>query len=157
MIYSRLLKIVTALALSLALVTPSQAALSPEDETSIRDVKRETRELIKSIKSYSAEQRDQAIQEIEVAILRLDSRIDELQGRIDEQWDGMTGEARQKARASLDALRQQRMELGAWYRELKGSSASAWADIRKGFSKAYRDINRAWEEALNEFGDSDQS
>jgi TolA-binding protein len=152
-----MLTIAASLALALAFAVPSQAALSPGDKTTIKDVKRETRELIKSIKSYSAEQRDQAIQEIEVAIVRLDHRIDALQNRIEEQWDGMTAEAREKARASLDDLRQQRKELAAWYSDLENSSASAWADIRKGFSKAYRNINRAWEKALNDFGDSETS
>jgi TolA-binding protein len=157
MIFRNLLTIAASLALALAVAVPSQAALSPEDKTSIKDVKRETRELIKSIRSYSAEQRDQAIQEIEVAIVRLDQRIDALQNRIDSQWGGMTEEAREKARSSLDGLQQQRQELAGWYDDLKNSSANAWADIRKGFSKAYRNINNAWERALNEFGDSEAS
>jgi len=150
-------KFVYAIALSLALAAPSQAALSPEDKTSIKEVKQETRELIKSIMSYSADQRDAAIQEIEIAIIKLDNRIASLETRIDNQWDGMTAPAREKARSSLDALQQQRKELADWYTELKGSSASAWSDIRNGFSKAYKDINKAWEKALNEFGDSDKS
>lgn len=157
MIFRNMLTIAASLALALAVAVPSQAALSPEDKTSIKDVKRETRELIKAIESYSAEQRDQAIQEIEVAIVRLDHRIDALQNRIDDQWEGMTAEAREKARSSLDDLQQQRKELAAWYSDLKNSSASAWADIRKGFSKAYRSINKAWEKALNEFADSETS
>lgn len=157
MIYRNMKKFITAIALSLSLAAPSQGALSPEDRTTIKEVKQETRELIKSIKSYSADQRDAAIQEIEIAIVRLDGRIDSLETRIETQWDEMTEPAREKARSSLDALQQQRKELAGWYGELKGSSASAWTDIRRGFSKAYQDINKAWEKALNEFSDSDQS
>ena len=157
MIYRYMTRFFSASVVSLALIAPSPAALSPKDETTIKDVKQETRELVKSIKSYSADQRDEAIQEIEIAILRLDNRIDELQGRIDQRWDNMTTEARRRVRSSLDALQQQRRELSDWYDELKSSSASAWVDIRNGFSSAYRDINKAWEEALNELGDSDNS
>ena len=89
MIFRNMLTIAASLALALAVAVPSQAALSPEDKTSIKDVKRETRELIKAIESYSAEQRDQAIQEIEIAVARLDQRIESLQSRIDNQWDDM--------------------------------------------------------------------
>lgn len=157
MIHRNLKNFIYTLTLSLALAAPSQAALSPEDKTSIKEVKQETRELIKSIKSYSADQRDAAIQEIEIAIVKLDNRIESLENRIDSQWDSMTQPAREKARASLDALQQQRRELTTWYADLKDSSADAWANIRNGFSEVYRDINKAWEKALNEFGDSDNS
>ncbi len=151
MITRAMMKAITALALSLALVLPSQAALSPDDEASIKQVKQETRDLLQSIKSYGAAQRDEAIQEIEIAIVRLDNRIDALQSRIDNEWDDMTAPARKQARESLEALQQQRVEVAEWYGQLKGSSAEAWSEIRRGFSKAYSDINQAWEKALNEF------
>jgi len=148
-------KITTAIVISLAIAAPSQAALSPGDKTSIKEVKQETRQLIESIKSYSADQRDQAIQEIEIAIARLDQRIESLQARVDSQWDEMAAPARKQARASLRTLRKQRIELAEWYGNLKGSSAGAWNEIKRGFSKAYGDINKAWEKALNEFGSAE--
>ena len=151
MIYRAITKAAAAMALSVALALPSQAALSPGDEASIKQVKQETRDLLQSIKSYSAAQRDEAIQEIEIAIIRLDNRIESLQSRIDNGWDDMTAPARKQARDSLDTLQQQRIELAEWYGHLKGSSTEAWAEIRRGFSKAYSDINKAWEKALNEF------
>lgn len=151
MIYRAMMKAITVLALSLALAVPSQAALSPGDEASIKQVKQETRDLLQSIKSYGAAQRDEAIQEIEIAIVRLDNRVDSLQSRIDNEWDDMTAPARKQARESLDTLQQQRVELAEWYGQLKGSSAAAWDEIRRGFSRAYSDINQAWEKALNEF------
>lgn len=157
MMYRAIMAAAAAAVLSITLALPSQAALSPEDKTSIKDVKQETRDLIESIQSYSVDQRDQAIQEIEVAIASLDQRIDALQKRVDRQWSGMTAEARENARSSLDALQRQRQELAQWYAELQESSASAWSDIRKGFSKAYRNINKAWEKALNDFADTGTS
>ena len=143
-----------AMPLILAFGAPAAAALSPADETSIEDVRKESRQLMSALKSYTAEQRDQAIQEVEIAIIRLDNRIDELQSRVDRQWDGMTQAARTEARKNLRALQKQRIELAEWYGNLKGSSSSAWGEIKQGFSDAYRDLARAWEEALNEFGSS---
>jgi len=150
MIHRALPKAVTALLLSLALALPSQASLSPGDKASIAQVKQETRDLLQSIKSYSAAQRDEAIQEIEIAIVRLDNRIESLQNRIDNEWDRMAAPARMQARESLRSLQRQRIELAEWYGNLKGSSAAAWSKIRRGFSKAYSDINKAWEKALNQ-------
>ena len=149
----KLRNLVRALALSLAVfaMTPASAALSPEDETTIKDVRKETSDLLHSIQSYTAEQRDEALQEIEIAVLRLDNRIDALQAGLDERWDSMTRPARQQARETLKALQRQRIELAEWYGNLKGSSASAWKEIRQGFSRAYQDINKAWEKALQDF------
>lgn len=139
------------LILPLLASTPAQAALTAEDEASIEQVRKETADLMKSVKSYGAAQRDEAIQEIEIAIIKLDNRIDALQERIDARWDSMTGAARQDARASLKALQKQRVELARWYGNLETSSASAWDDIKRGFSRAYSDINKAWAKAIDEF------
>ena len=147
---------ILALALSLALLSagPVSAALEPGDEASIEEVREETRDLLQTLKSYTAEQRDEAIQEIEIAVIKLDNRIDALQSRLDERWDSMTRPAREQARETLKALQRQRVELAEWYGNLKGSSSSAWSEIRKGFSKAYRDINKAWEKALQELDET---
>lgn len=134
---------------------PANAALTPEDKTSIKEVKKETADLMKTIKSYSADQRDKAIQEVEIAIVRLDQRIDSLQTRIDKQWDDMTQPAREQTRESLDALQKQRVNLAEAYGRLQSSSSGAWNDIKRGFSNAYGELNKAWENALKEFGDSD--
>ena len=142
-----------AVPLLLAGMSAAHAELSPEDKASIKEVKKETSELMRTLKSYGAAQRDEAIQDIEIAILRLDNRIDDLQARIDNEWDDMTQPAREQTRASLRALQKQRVTLAEWYGNLKGSSSSAWDEIKRGFSKAYGDINKAWERALNEFGD----
>lgn len=131
---------------------PASAALTPEDKTSIKEVKKETADLLKTIKSYSADQRDKAIQEVEIAIVRVDQRIDSLQTRIDEEWDDMTRPAREQTRQSLNALQKQRVKMAEAYGRLQSSSSGAWNDIKRGFSKAYNDLNKAWENALKEFG-----
>jgi TolA-binding protein len=147
---------VLALTLPLMLVgtTSLRAALSPDDKATIAEVKQETTDLLQTIKSYSAAQRDEAVQEIEIAILRVDGRIASLEARIDNQWDEMTQPAREQARARMRTLQQQRIKLAQWYGSLKNSSANAWEDIKSGFSKAYDNVNKAWEKALDEFSDN---
>lgn len=126
-------------------------AETPADKTSIKEVKQETQELIQALKAYSADQRDAAIQKSKAALDNLDKRIDALETRIDNNWDKMNKTAREKARASLKSLRQQRVQLAEWYGSFKNSSDGAWEQMKKGFSNAYSAINDAWEKAEKEF------
>jgi hypothetical protein len=81
---------------------------------------------------------------------------DALESRVDNEWDQMTQTAREKARANLKTLRQQRNELAEWYGSFKNSSAGAWEQMKKGFSDAYQAMSDAWEKAQSEF-DSDNN
>jgi phage shock protein A len=107
--------------------------------------------LINTIQQYTVDQRDQAVKEAEQALKKLDGRIDELESRVDNNWDKMNQAARQKTRANLKALRQQRNELADWYGSFKNSSADAWEQMKKGFSDAYQAISDSWEKAKGEY------
>ena len=137
-----------------ALLHPAIHAQSGGDTATAQDVKKETQELISTLGKYTAAQRDEAIKTVQQAMKKLDQRIDALESRIDNNWDNMNRAARQKARASLKALRKQRNELAEQYGSLKSSSASAWGHMKKGFSDAYQSVHDAWEKAEAEF-DSD--
>jgi len=119
-------------------------------DTSIEDVKRETGELLQTLKAYSVEQRDEAIQKTKTALDHLDERIEALETRIDRNWDKMDTAAREKARANLKALREQRVRVAEWYGKLKGSSVDTWERMKKGFSDAYRALSDAWEASEKE-------
>ena len=90
-------------------------------------------DVLQALKGYTADQRDEAIQKTKTALDNLDSRIDELETNIDNNWDRMDKAAREKARANLKALHKQRTELAEWYGSLKSSSADAWEHTKKGF------------------------
>ncbi|MEA3470039.1 MAG: hypothetical protein U9R57_17685 [Thermodesulfobacteriota bacterium] len=81
----------------------------------------------------------------------LDKRIDDLEARIDQNWDNMNKAAREKARANLKNLQKQRVKLAEWYGSLKSDSGAAWEDLKKGFSDAYDSILDAWIKAEKEF------
>lgn len=126
-------------------------AQTGDDTATAQDVKKETKELINALQHYTIEQRDQAINEADQALTKLDGRIEELEARIDSNWDKMTQAARQKARASLKALRQQRNELAEWYGSFKNSSSGAWDRMKKGFSEAYQAMSDSWQKAKREY------
>lgn len=135
---------------------PLAQAQSGNDTVTAQDVKKETKELINTLQQYTVDQRDQAVKEADQALKKLDGRIDALESRVDNNWDKMTQTARQKARASLKALRQQRNELAEWYGSFKNSSADAWEQMKKGFSDAYQAISDSWEKAKSEYDKDNQ-
>jgi len=127
-------------------------AEKPSDKTSVEEVQQETKDLVRALKAYTVDQRDEAIRKTKAALDNLDGRIDALETRAYNNWDKMDNAAREEARASLKALRKQRTEVAEWYGSLKRSSVDAWEHMKKGFSDAYMDLNDAWEKSEKEFG-----
>lgn len=119
--------------------------------TSIEDVKKETKELLQTISSYGSDKKDEVLKKSKKSLEKLDSRIDELESKVDNNWDKMSKEARERARSNLKALRKQRNEVAQWYGSMKSSSAEAWEHVKKGFSDSYSVLEKAWEKAQNEF------
>jgi len=133
------------------------SAETSEEKMSLEEVKKETKDLLQALKSYTIEQRDEALQKSRDALGDLDRKIDELETRIAEDWDKMDKAARDNARASLKALREKRTEAAEWYGSLKSSSKEAWANMKKGFSDAYRELQDAWEEYEEEYGSDEEA
>jgi uncharacterized coiled-coil protein SlyX len=138
----RHLMLVALLGLGSAAVQADEAQQPPTME----QLKHDTANLIDKLGNYSAEQRDEAAASIKGTLDELDQRIDVLEKRLAENWDDMSKASREKTRQSLDALRAQREKVGDWYDRLKGSSSSAWDDVKGGFSRAYDKLSDAWEE-----------
>ena len=134
----------------LGLATPSFA--TDKDGATAEDIKQETAELLEALRSYGAEQRDQALERSQSALQNLDRRIEALESSMLEQWNEMDQAAREKSRASLQALREQRTRVAEWYGSLKSGSAEAWGHIKQGFSSAYQALNQAWENSEAELG-----
>ncbi len=143
--------IVSMIAVMVFCFIPIVQAQSGNDTVTAQDVKKETKELINTLQQYTVDQRDHAVKEADQAIKKVDSRMDALESRVDNEWDQMTQAAREKARANLKALRQQRNELAEWYGSFKNSSAGAWEQMKKGFSDAYQAMSDSWEKAKSEF------
>lgn len=144
--------LVLGLGIAAIALAPVGDAAASNEQTSIEDVKKETSELLETLKAYSADKRDEALRKSRAAMDSLDQQIDSLESQIDDGWDEMTTAAREKARASLQALRKERNEVAEWYGGMKASSAGAWEEMKTGFSNAYSDLAEAWEKAEGEFG-----
>ena len=97
---------------------------------------------------------DKAVDEIDDGLSYLDGRIDALQARLEDEWDDMSDAARENARETLDALKQQRADVAAWFDRLKDSTAETWNEAREGVSDAYQELADGWSEAEEELRES---
>jgi chromosome segregation ATPase len=127
------------------------AAETSADSTTMKEVNKEVTEAARSIKDYTAEQRDEAVKNAKAAMDDLDSRIDRMETQLDEKWGEMDHAARQQARSTLTELRKQRDEVAEWYGGLKHSSTKAWEDVKKGFVNSFQALGDAFEKAKKEF------
>ena len=134
------------------LITPFCYGETSSDKTSIKEVKKETQDLLQTLNAYTVEQKDEAVSKTKVALDDLDKRIDALGKDIDKSWDSMDEAAREKARASLKELRKMQAQVAEKYSSMKNSTADAWKNMKKGFSDAYTDLADAWEKSEKEFG-----
>lgn len=143
---------ITLILLNLGALPPASHAETPTAPNSARQVKQETRELLQALKTYTVEQRAEAIRKTQTALDHLDQRLEVLEKQIDRDWEKMDQAAREKARASQKELRRQRTQAAEWYGSLKHGSLEAWEEMKKGFAEAFRDLHEAWEKSEQEFG-----
>ena len=142
--------VIMVAAIAILGITSICFAETSTDKTTMEEVKQEMQDAIQVLKEYSVDQRDEAVKDTKAALNRLDNRIEALETRIDNNWDTMNEDVREKTRATLKSLRKQRTQMAEWYGSLKSSSAAAWEDIKKGFSDAYTSFYNAWEKAEKE-------
>ena len=125
-----------------------------DNKTTSKDLKRETKEAIQAIKSYSYEQRDKAVKEVKSVLNDLDGRIDRMQGQIEQKWNEMDQASRKQLSNTMKTLREKRNQLSEWYGGLQQSSAGAWNHVKEGFVEGYDSVASAFDKAQKEF-DSD--
>lgn len=124
------------------------------EKSTAAEINQQTQALLKSLKAYTVEQRDEAVQKTKEALDNLDNRINQLETDTANNWEKMSQAAREQSRHSLKSLRDQRIQVAEWYGSLKNSSVGAWDHMKTGFSSAYSALHDAWEEAEKEFSSS---
>lgn len=111
------------------------------------DVREQARELGDTLESYSAAQRDEAIEKAQQALADLSERIDRLEARMRERWGDMDEQARERAESDLEALEDQRSQAAEWFERMKGGSSEAWGHLSEGFAEAFEALRKSWREA----------
>jgi hypothetical protein len=122
-------------------------AETESSQTSIEEVKKESQDLLKSIRSYSVDKKDEAVEKAKEGLSKLDKLIASQQAKLDKNWDSMNDTAREKAAENLTALREQRDQVSTWYDSMKTSSVDTWERMKKGYSDGYDAFEKSWGES----------
>lgn len=123
--------------------------------TDTQELRREWQEAIDALGSYSANQRDKAVERAESLMERMDARIARLERQMDEEWSSMSENARKERQEALQSLRRQRQQVAEWYGGMKHGSSDAWSEVRKGFSDAYGTLIDSFGRAADAFRSND--
>ncbi len=137
---------IAVLTLSLA-----SSGLAFAAESDFSAVSQQAQELLDALGSYSAAQRDEAVEATRTTLNDVDRSIDSLEKTMQERWSSMDAAAREQASANMRALRKERRELAEWYGGMKHSSGEAWEEMKAGFADAYESMSEAWNDAMKEF------
>lgn len=145
-------RIIVSVLIAILSITATGYTEQSDNKNKLEEIKGQTKALMENLKAYTTEQKQEAIQDTKATLGKLDAHIDELESRVDTNWDEMDKAARQKARGNLKALRKKRNQVAEKYGSLKTSSGNAWEHMKDGFSEAYESLVDAWEKSEKEFG-----
>lgn len=144
--------IFTALLILLFCVSSLSFASQHEHEkTKMEDVKKEMSQTYDEMKTYTLEQRDEAVAAAKKKLKTLDANIDATEQKLERGLETMSSKARQETRQTLRDLRQQREKLAEWYGGMVHSSAEAWDEVKKGFADSYDRLKQAVSKAANKY------
>jgi hypothetical protein len=150
-----IIKIIALVMLSTAAIAISSPVFAgktaTDDKTTSTEVQSETVEALQTIRSYTLQQKDEAVASGRALLDDLDARIDDMVQRVEAKWEQMDQASREKINASLKELRKQRNELSEWYGGMKHSSAKAWDHVKDGFVEGYESLAESFGSAESEF------
>jgi predicted nucleic acid-binding Zn-ribbon protein len=119
---------------------------------SFEAVQEEANDLRNALARFSVDQQEEAQQEIDAAMGRVEQRFTAIETRIENRWDNLSETARMEADKQLDRLRRQKTEFAAAYSDVASDSETAWERLQDGFADAYAELDNAFSEAERELG-----
>ncbi|EKF74315.1 hypothetical protein A11A3_08950 [Alcanivorax hongdengensis A-11-3] len=108
-------------------------------------VEAQMEDTIDDIKSYSVEQKNQAMQTARHALDDLDQQITYLQSDIDSKWQDLSQQTRLKKQKALAALKDQQQALEQRYQALQDAGADNWEAAKVQFEQSWQAAKRGWE------------
>jgi flagellin-specific chaperone FliS len=123
------------------------AGVASSEAVTRAELRKEVSEAMDAIKNYTYEKREDALQRAKKALGELDAELARREEKLSQNWSEMSELARQRARETSAELRQRRHELAEWYGGMKHGSQRAWDEIKSGFTDAYAELKKAWEQS----------
>lgn len=111
------------------------------------DLKREVREALDAVKSYTFRQKDEYQKKLESLLEDVDGRLEDLRDRAED----VGAEARKELAREIELLRQKQQVIRDRLAKVKSAGADAWDDIKAGIGDALDDLQQAFERARSRF------
>lgn len=155
----RLKTMTAALAACLAMAGGGYAAEEgdTDEKTSMEQLQQQWNETMEALGSYTADQRDQALESGRKTLDAMDERIERMEDWTSRHWDSLSEEAREKKTGTLEAMREQRRKVAEWYGGMKHSSAETWDTVKEGFIKSYDKLQNVYRDAVGSFSEEEDS
>lgn len=143
-------------AVLLMIAVPAQS--DNEDETTKPNpsMEKEWNETMEALGSYSAEQRDKAVEAGRKTLDAMDERLEKMQAWTQKHWNNLSEETREERTEMLKSMREQRNKAAEWYGAMKHGSAEAWDSTKQGFITSYDKLQNAYRSALDSFQSDDE-
>lgn len=142
---------------ALLAAAPVQADSDTESEQPNRSMEEQWNETMENLKSYSAEQRDQALKAGRKTLDAMDRRLDEMEAWTKEKWSSLSEDTREERTEMLRYMREQRSKVAEWYGGMKHSSSDAWESTKRGFIGAYEELQESYDDAVDSFRSGDEA
>lgn len=141
--------LILAAALMLATTSTSWAQGTTEGVPNVKqpdqeNVSAQLRDSWEEFKSFSAEQKEEAMEAARRLMDDLDDDIAEAENEIDHGWQNLSQEARLEKQETLRELKDERGELQGEYQELEAASEDNWREAKRRFSAAWESTQQAW-------------
>jgi len=129
----------------------NQSDLSKDDvappKVTMEDVKRDAATSMRTIASYSQQEKDKFIMDMKDQIAKMESEIETLRVK----GNSLVGDARASWDRKIALLDEKRRVVADKIEEIGDSTNKAWSDISEGLEAAWEDLSKAFQDAASEF------
>ena len=123
------------------------AACSNDEQVSTKDVKDSVSEAVETTGAYMAQQKEEAVKDMQQGLEALDRKREALQAKMADLSD----EARQDLQHRLDQLKAEQQKLEERLEELKTASGQAYEEMKAGLEQSLNDLQDAYKRALDAY------
>lgn len=143
-----------AAAFCLGFLTLSAPAQSQQSDagTTLDNVQAEFSEAFATIGAYTAQERDEALTELDATLQRLDEQIEETEVAVRDEWSEMSQATREQTAAAMRTLHERRNQLSEATGALSQGMGTAWDDLMAGVRNGWNDLELAWDDAAAAVG-----
>lgn len=139
----------------LMVAVPAQSDSGEETTEPDPSMEKEWNETMEALGSYTAEQRDSAVEAGRKTLDAMDERLEKMQAWTQKHWNSLSEETREERTEMLKAMREQRNEAAEWYGAMKHGTAEAWDSTKQGFITSYDKLQNAYHSAVDSFESDD--